>query len=346
VDVLYVQKWPWAGGGEWWKYRNRRNLKIKEFKAVEKYATSVKAVSPICGRGTSVKYKDCNSENVMLLGVNELYPEVVGISMYLGRFFSQSEAEGGRPFCVVGFDIAEKLFVNETPLGKTIKVGSVNFRVVGVIEKRGSLLGLESLDNQIFVPIRAFFRRFGSNRGIAIVVKVADIQKLEDTKEELRGILRKVRLVPPGVEDDFSINQQDMLIQKFNNIGIVIAGIGLLITALSLFVGAIGIMNIMFVSVTERTKEIGIRKAIGAKRGTILLQFLIETAVLSFMGGIIGVGISYPLSLLLNQVLPTTMPVGVVAIALAISILVGVVSGFLPAFRASQLNPVETLRYE
>jgi len=137
-----------------------------------------------------------------------------------------------------------------------------------------------------------------------------------------------------------------MFVQTFNAIGVVVAGIGLFITALSLFVGAIGIMNIMFVSVTERTKEIGIRKAIGAKRSTILLQFLIESAALSLMGGIFGIIISYPLSLLINQIMPTSMPLIVIAIAILISLIVGVVSGFLPANRASKLDPVEALRYE
>jgi putative ABC transport system permease protein len=346
ADVLYVQKWPWFGGEDWWKYRNRRDIKYANYKAVEKQATLAKAVTPACWTVTSVKYIDRSSDQVFIIGANDQYLETSGAGMELGRFFSQQESDGGRPVCVLGYAVAENLFPNETPIGRNIKVGTSTFRVVGVVEKQGSFLGSESFDNRVVIPIESFFRRFGSNRGIQITVKALDLKTLEDTKEELRGILRKARRVAPGAEDDFSINQQEMFIQTFNAIGGVVAGIGLFITALSLFVGAIGIMNIMFVSVTERTREIGIRKAIGAKRGTILLQFLVEAAILSLLGGVIGIIISYPLTLLVDKILPTAMPLSVVAIALFIAFVVGILSGFLPAFRASKLDPVEALRYE
>ena len=346
ADVLYVQKWPWFAGEDWWKYRNRKDVKYQQYEAVERHATLIKAVTPICWTQGTVKYKNQSSDGVLTLGANDQYLETSGVNMDLGRFFNQAEADGGRPVCVIGSEVADNLFPNETPLGKTIRIGTATFRVIGVMEKQGSLLGIESLDNRIVIPIESFFRRFGANRGVQINVKAADINNLDDTKEELRGILRKARHVPPKAEDDFAINQQEMFVQTFNAIGVVVAGIGLFITALSLFGGAIGIMNIMFVSVTERTKEIGIRKAIGAKRSTILLQFLIESAALSLMGGIFGIIISYPLSLLINQIMPTSMPLIVIAIAILISLIVGVVSGFLPANRASKLDPVEALRYE
>lgn len=346
ADVLYVQKWPWFGGEEWWKYRNRKNIIYSNFKAIEKQATLIKTVSPAAWTIVPVKYNGRGGSTVFTIGSNDQYLETGGMSMESGRFFSQAESDGGRPVVVLGYAVADNLFPRENPIGQNIRVGNSTFRVVGVVEKQGSFLGDESLDNRIIIPIESFFMKFGANRGIQISVKAANINNLEDTKEELRGILRKARHVVPGAEDDFSINQQDLIIQKFNTIGGVVAGIGIFITAMSLFVGAIGIMNIMFVSVTERTKEIGIRKAIGARRGTILLQFLVEAAILSLMGGIIGIIIAYPLSLLINQVLPTSMPISVVAIALLLSILVGMVSGFLPANRASKLDPVEALRYE
>lgn len=347
ADVLYVQKFPWFDGGDnWWKYRNRKNIDLRQYRMVRDQATLASAVTPSAFAMAPIKYRSTSSDGIFVIGANEQYPQTVSMNIALGRFFTQAESNGDRPVVVLGYTVAEKLFPNETPLGKNVKVGQHTYRVVGVVAKQGSFLGMD-MDNRAIIPITNFLQKFSNQRrGLSLNVKVVDINELENAKEELRGILRKARGVKPGAEDDFAINQQEMFIQTFNAIGGVVAGIGLFITALSLFVGAIGIMNIMFVSVTERTKEIGIRKAIGAKRSTILFQFLVESAVLSLIGGIIGIVIAYPLSLLVDQILPTSMPISVVAIAILISLLVGVVSGFLPANRASKMDPVEALRYE
>jgi putative ABC transport system permease protein len=347
ADVLYVQKWPWGGGQDWWVIRNRRNISIKQAKAIERQAELVNAVSPVAGTSRQVKYKRLYVDAVTIIGTGADFLRVNGVNIALGRFFTAAEADGGRPVCVLGSEVSASLFPNETPLGKTVKLGAYPYRVLGVLEKQGSFLGLESLDNRAYVPINRFFKEFASRRtGISILVKASSLPDLDETKEEVRGIMRKARGLNPKQPDDFAINQQEILIQTFNTIGVVIAAVGLFITGLSLFVGGIGIMNIMFVSVTERTKEIGVRMAIGAPRRSILQQFLLESASLCLMGGIIGLMIAFPLSLIIDQVLPTAMPLSIIGVALLVSVFVGVVSGLLPAYRASRLDPVDALRYE
>ena len=286
-------------------------------------------------------------ESAIIVGTDEEFTTTSNVNIMLGRFLTALEVSGGRPICVLGSEIAEGLFPVETPLGKTIKVGGYPYKVVGVLEKQGSFLGLESMDNRVYLPINRFFKEFRSFRGgVDVWVKAASLEIVSEAKEEVRGIMRKARRLSPKDEDDFAINQQEILIQTFNQFGVMIAGFGLFITGLALFVGGIGIMNIMFVSVTERTREIGIRMAIGAPRRTILMQFLIEASALSLMGGLVGIAIAFPLTLIIDQVLPTAMPLNIVFIALMVSVLVGVISGFLPAYRASRLDPVDALRYE
>lgn len=346
TNVMYVQKFPWVQGDDWWVYRNRGDIHIEHAEMLERQATLLESVAPVVSTMRPAKYGDKTFETAWINGTTNVYLSASGTTINDGRFFSQEESNGGRPVCVIGANIAETLFPSEDPIGKVIKIGGYPHRVLGTFEKQGGFFGAFTSDNRIYIPLNSFSTQFGSHRDITINVKVAASADPEDAKEEIRGIMRKARGLLPSQKDDFNINQQEVLTEAFGTISGVIAGVGLFITGLSLFVGGIGIMNIMFVSVTERTREIGIRKAIGAKRRTILLQFLIESSVICLIGGIIGLMVAYPLSLIVDQFLPTAMPLSVVGIAIIVSLIVGVVSGFLPAYRASRLDPVEALRYE
>jgi putative ABC transport system permease protein len=347
ADVLYVQKWPWGGGdNEWWKYRNRRDMKIEYADKIRKDATMLAAVAPVVQRMGTIKYGNMVANNVMVDGTTSELSYVSNMSFTDGRFFTDVESRGDRPLAVIGSDVADQLFPNQDPIGKTIKVNGLSFRVIGVRSKQGSFLGMFSLDNLVIIPIGQFQDIFGTHFHPTIEARVSDSKDIQDASEELRGIMRKIRGLSPYQEDDFSINQQDLLTNAFDKIATIIGGVGIFVTALSLFVGGIGIMNIMFVSVTERTKEIGIRKALGAKRRTILAQFLIESSLICLGGGLIGLALSYPLSMLVDKFLPTTLPVSLAFLGILISLVVGVISGIIPAYRASRLDPVDALRYE
>lgn len=347
ADVLYVQKFEWFGKEDWTFYRNRKDITMVQYDYLKKNSQTSEVMCPSVGGGRTLKYNDLVLENVFVLGTTDEYQLTFGSNMEDGRFFTRKESDGGYPVCVIGTDIKNAFFENTNPIGKTIKIGSYSFRVIGVAEKQGSLLGLFSLDNRVIIPIERFFRLFGGKRGLSINVKAADINNLDETKEEIVSIMRKARKVPYGVRDDFGVNQQEAFKTTFDSLTSLIKIIGTLITSLSLIVGSVGIANIMFVSVKERTKEIGIRKAIGAKRRTILFQFLIESCSICLLGGIIGILISFPISLIIDAfVLPTAMPLWVIILALVVSLIFGVLAGFFPAYNASKMDPVDSLRYE
>jgi len=348
TDVLYVQRFDWFidSHEEWIKAQRRREITWNQFKELARQATMVRAIAPCIDTMRPVKYKNRNSSGVHIIGTTDQFLYTGGVGVATGRFLSPDEAEGGRPVCIIGSQTATNLFKGESPLGNRIQIGNRSFEVVGVLEKQGDFMGAFSLDNQVIIPINQMTTHFQRWPDYQIQVKARDPGVLEDTREEVRGIMRKIRHVQPGHEDDFAINQQDQFLKTFNKVVGTIATAGLFITGLSLFVGGIGIMNIMFVSVAERTKEIGIRKAIGAKRRTILIQFLLEAAAICLMGGLIGLAIAWPLTLVIARFMPATMSLPIAGIALLVALLTGVVAGFLPAWRAARMNPVDALRNE
>ena len=347
TDVYYLSKWDWFGS-EWWKVRNRKDVTVEQAEKLAEMLTVAEAVVPVASTWQqTMKYRN-RSVQGNVNGTVPDYEVTSGVVPAEGRFFNLYESNAGRPVCIIGSDVAANLFEREDPIGKTIKIGGYSYRVIGVFEKEGDFLGTSffSKDTQAFIPLENFLKVFGSNRSVDIHVKMRGDVTKEEAKEEMIGIFRKIRRVPPGAENDFGVNTQDFLKQVFDSVVGTIGVVGFLITSLSLLVGGVGIMNIMFVSVKERTKEIGTRKALGAKRRAILFQFLVEAATICTLGGLIGLGVSFPLSLIINEVLPSSMPLWVVLLSLSISITVGLISGIVPAFTAARMRPVDALRYE
>ncbi len=347
ANVLYIQKFPWVSEEDFSKFRNRRNLEIRFSDYILKHSTTVESTSPNVSSIANISFLSNQFSGAFISGTSSLYQKTTGGEIQDGRYFSESEDLGGRQVCVIGANVKEELFGSIDPIGKIIKVNGSPYKILGVYEKQGGMFGSFTTDNRVYVPIKSFVSKFGSGRrDVTINVLVKDDVDIEEAKEEIRGIMRQLRRLSPIQEDDFNINQQGLLSNILGQLTIIISVIGFFITGLSLFVGGIGIMNIMFVSVAERTKEIGIRKSIGAKRRTILFQFLVEASIISLLGGLVGVMVSYPLSLIVNNFLPTSMPIFIIGVSLLISISVGIISGFLPALKASKMDPVEALRYE
>jgi putative ABC transport system permease protein len=351
ADVLFVSQHNWEEHSEeeWIKDNKRPIITREQSRQVARLMTTADAVAPVVGMRQAVWYKNRRANMVQILGTTDQFLITSGFNIGEGRFISQAEDDGGRPVCVIGNDVATNLFRQESPIGKKIVIGERRLEVIGTLEKRGSFLGLDSFDNEVIIPIQQFLVGYARHPNFELQVKAHDVKKLDDTKEEVRGLMRKIRHVAPGDPDNFAINQQEQIKKTLDGVTATLATVGGLITSMSLFVGGIGIMNIMFVSVAERTREIGVRKAIGAKSRSILTQFLIEAAAICLIGGLVGLSITYGVTLSIREMFPSfpvTMSIPVMALAIVTSIITGVASGFAPAWRAARMNPVDALRSE
>jgi len=353
-DILYVEKWPWRRVDDWWNYRNRRRMEARyaeDLKRIIRATPNSQLVTAVPTVNTirNIKYADNEVKGIFTQGTTDDFLVTSTAGFKEGRFFTEAESRGGHNVVVLGYDVAEVLFPNQSPIGNTVLVDSVPFRVVGVYAKQGTFLGLFSFDTYAVMPMGAFMKVFSSRLDTSIRVKVKDKNRLPAARDELMGDMRRVRGLAPEQKEDFSINEQEGLRNSIGPVKAGIAGAGLFITGLALFVGAIGIMNITYVSVRERTREIGTRKAVGARRRTILLQFLVEAVSLCLVGGLVGVFLSWTLSAMVAAAFPSfpmTFSFGLVLVGLIVSTITGIFSGLAPAIAASRLDPIEALRYE
>jgi putative ABC transport system permease protein len=349
-DNLYIDKWSWFGGDlPWWEMRNRRSITLKDYKEFKRLAKLPLAVAPSAFKNMTVKYDENVVDGVLVLGSTSEYINTTNLNFASGRFFTEIESKGGRNVAVIGSNVAKKLFPRGSGLNKTISLKGYKYKVIGVLEEQGSwLMQNFNPDNQVFIPIESMFKHFKRRRStITINVRAPNSSMVDEVTEEAITIMRRIRGLKYDEINDFSINKQDALLKNIDQTVGVIQIAGFFITGLSLFVGAIGIMNIMFVSVKERTKEIGIRKAIGATRKTILGQFLAEAALICLIGGLIGLVLAILGSMIISQYdFPVSVQAGSVVLAIGISLITGIISGLAPAYTAAKMDPVDALRYE
>ena len=351
ANTFVIQKYPSIQiGRRDKKIRNRKNIDYDQYKKLKERAKLPVLVSVSEGSSIrNVKYKDISVKNyVSLLGGDEGSIRMYKTFISDGRNIAPDDVRYARNVCVLGMDVVDRLFPFEDPLSKKIQIEGLNYYVIGITERQGEAFG-ESQDNYIAIPITNYLQKFSNKwTTLSINVEAASEKDYDKTREEVIGIMRTIRKVKAGEDNDFELETNDEMIETFSGFTSGIKLFALSVSIIALVVAGIGIMNIMLVSVTERIKEIGIRKAIGATKQDILTQFLMEAVFLSEFGGIVGIIMGISAGNLVSFIfkIPAVIPIDWAIIGLAVCSLIGIGFGIYPAWKAAQLDPIESLRFE
>ncbi|HTN53916.1 MAG TPA: ABC transporter permease [Anaeromyxobacter sp.] len=352
AGAFVISKYPAVSFGpmDWRKYERRRNLTREDAEALRglPHVAHVSIEESIWKPERLATRERETKTNITLSGVNVDWEQTSGLQVARGRFLSEGDLELGRRVTFIGPEVADMLFPGEEPVGREVRIRGVPFEVVGVAERRGSILGLESKDGFAAVPWTAYEAALGRARDLVLGVSATTPDAAGKAIDETTAVLRRLRGVAPDEESDFEIFSNDSLSETFDSLATLVGAATFGVCALALLVGGIGIMNIMLVSVTERTREIGIRKALGARRRRILSQFLVEAVTLSALGGLAGVLAGAGIAVTAREVfqVPASIPAWAVVVSLAAACGTGLLFGIYPAARASKLDPVEAMRIE
>ncbi len=352
TNVVYVQKWPWGGGGgeyPWWKYFQRPDVSYEDYQRLSDYGVRG-SDAIVLTNGTSATVTRANSsvEQVEVRGVTYDYAQLNNLKFSGGRYFTDRELRSGLPGCLIGADIADGLVLGLDAVGSTVRMLGSDFQVIGILQREGSSLVGGSHDTRVVVPAQWIVSHIGDNlEGSAIQVRAAEGVSTDELTDQLRFMMRKIRRQAPSSDDSFALNESSTLSSGLDQMFGIIGIAGTVIGGFSILVGGFGIANIMFVSVRERTGQIGIQKALGAKRGFILAQFLLESVMLSLVGGLIGLGLAAVLIAVGAQVSDFDLGLSVknVLTGIGLSAVIGLVAGYAPAEMAARLDPVEAIRF-